>query len=45
MIASYSVMLFVHLSESFVKLRRVAYLYLDPNGTVNTSATPAPEWP
>lgn len=45
MIASYFVMLFVYLSESFVKLRRVAYLYLDPKGAVNTSATLAPEWP
>jgi hypothetical protein len=39
MIASYSTMLFVHLLESFVKLRQVAYLYLDPEGVVSTATT------
>lgn len=39
MIASYSTMLFVHLLESFVKLRQVAYLYLDPEGFVSTATT------
>jgi hypothetical protein len=32
-------MLFVHLLESFVKLRQVAYLYLDPEGVVSTATT------
>lgn len=44
-ISSYFVMLFVHLSMSFVKLRRAAYLYFDPEGAVNIVATPAPTWP
>jgi hypothetical protein len=38
-------MLFVHLSESFVNLSRMAYLYLDPEGDVDIAATPVPEWP
>jgi hypothetical protein len=45
MIASYSAMLFVHLSESFVKLRWVVYLYLNPDGVVRTATTLALEWP
>lgn len=40
-----SAMLLVHLSELFVKFRRAVYLYLDPNGAVNTAITPTPEWP
>jgi hypothetical protein len=35
MIASYFVMLFVHLLESFVKMRSAVYLYLHPKGVVH----------
>jgi hypothetical protein len=42
MTASYSAMLFVHLSDSRAKLRRVAYLCLTPAGEVMTAAAPAP---
>jgi hypothetical protein len=41
MISSYSVMLFVHLSDSSAKLRCVSYLYLAPDGVVMTAAAPA----
>jgi hypothetical protein len=44
-IVAYFAMLFVHLSESFVKLSRATYLYLDPEVAVNIAATPAREWP
>lgn len=40
-IVSYFAMLFVYLSESFVKLSQATYLYLDPEGAVNIVATPA----
>jgi hypothetical protein len=42
--ASYSAMLFVHLSDSRAKLRRVAYLCLMPVGDVIIAAMPAPAW-
>src|SRR5688572_14652755 len=42
--ASYSAMLFVHLSDSRAKLRRVAYLCLTPVGDVIIAAAPAPAW-
>ena len=42
--ASYSAILFVHLSDSRVKLRRAAYLCLTPAGEVTTAAAPAPAW-
>lgn len=38
MIASYFAMLFVHLSDSNAKFRRVVYLYLAPDGDVMTAA-------
>jgi hypothetical protein len=44
MTASYSAMLFVHLSDSRVTLRRAAYLCLTPVGEVMTAAAPAPAW-
>ena len=44
MTASYSAMLFVHLSDSRAKLRRAAYLCLTPVGEVMTVAAPAPVW-
>jgi hypothetical protein len=44
MTASYSTMLFVHLSDSRAKLRRAAYLCLTPAGEVMTAAAPAPAW-
>jgi hypothetical protein len=44
MTASYSAMLFVHLSDSRAKLRRAAYLCLTPAGEVMTAAAPAPAW-
>ena len=44
MTASYSAMLFVHLSDSRAKLRRDAYLCLTPTGEVMTAAAPAPAW-
>jgi hypothetical protein len=44
MTASYSAMLFVHLSDSRAKLKRVAYLCLIPAGEVMTAAAPAPAW-
>jgi hypothetical protein len=40
----YSAMLFVHLSDSRAKLKRVAYLCLTPAGEVMTAAAPAPAW-
>jgi hypothetical protein len=36
--------LFVHLSDSSVKLRRATYLYLIPMGDVMIAAVPAPTW-
>jgi hypothetical protein len=42
--ASYSAMLFVHLSDSRAKLRRAAYLCLMPVGDVIIAAAPAPAW-
>jgi hypothetical protein len=42
MTASYSVMLFVHLSDSSAKQRRVAYLYLSPAGDVMIATPPTP---
>jgi hypothetical protein len=42
MIASYSAMLLVHLSDSKAKLRRAAYLCLTPVGDMIIAATPAP---
>jgi hypothetical protein len=42
MTASYSAMLFVHLSDSRAKLRRVTYLCLTPAGDVMIDAAPAP---
>jgi hypothetical protein len=42
MTASYLAMLFVHLSESSAKQRRVAYLYLSPVGDVMIVAASAP---
>jgi hypothetical protein len=44
MTASYSAMLFVHLSDSRAKLKRAAYLCLTPAGEVMTAAAPAPAW-
>ena len=44
MIASYSAMLFVHMSDSKAKLRRVAFLCLTPVGDVIIGAVPAPAW-
>jgi hypothetical protein len=44
MIASYSAILLVHLSDSKAKLRRAAYLCLTPMGDVMTAAVPAPAW-
>jgi hypothetical protein len=44
MTASYSSILFVHLSDSRAKLRRAAYLCLTPTGEVMTAAAPAPTW-
>jgi hypothetical protein len=42
MTASYSAMLFVHLSDSSAKLRRATYLYLTLVGDVMIAAAPAP---
>jgi hypothetical protein len=42
MTASYSVMLFVHLSESSAKWRRTTYLCLSPVGEVMIATAPAP---
>jgi hypothetical protein len=42
MMASYSAMFLVHLSDSKAKLRRAAYLYLTPVGEVMIAAAPAP---
>jgi hypothetical protein len=42
MTASYSATLFVHLSDSSVKLRRTTYLYLTLAGDVIIAAAPAP---
>lgn len=42
MSASYSAMLFVHLSDLSAKLRHVTYLYLTPVGDVMIAAAPAP---
>jgi hypothetical protein len=42
MMASYSAILFMHLSESSVKQRRMTYLYLSPVGDVMIVAAPAP---
>jgi hypothetical protein len=42
--ASYSNILFVHLSDSRAKLRRAAYLCLIPAREVTIAATPAPAW-
>jgi hypothetical protein len=42
--ASYSAMLFVHLSDSRAKLRRAAYLCLTLVGDVIIAAAPAPAW-
>jgi hypothetical protein len=39
--ASYSVMLLVHLSESKTKLKHAAYLHLAPESTVRTATAPA----
>jgi hypothetical protein len=44
MTASYSAMLLVHLSDSKVKLRRAAYLYLMPAGDVIIAVAPTPTW-
>jgi hypothetical protein len=44
MAASYYVILFVHLSNSSVKLRHAAYLYLVPEGDVMTAIAPAHAW-
>jgi hypothetical protein len=44
MTALYSAMLFVHLSDSKVKLRCAAYLCLMPVGDVIIAAAPAPAW-
>jgi hypothetical protein len=44
MTASYSAILFVHMSDSRAKLRRAAYLCLTPTGEVMTAAAPAPAW-
>ena len=44
MSASYSAMLFVHLSDSRAKLRCAAYLCLTPAGEVMTAEAPAPAW-
>jgi hypothetical protein len=42
MTASYSAILFVHLSDSSVKRRRAMYLYLSHVGYVMIVAAPAP---
>jgi hypothetical protein len=42
MIASYSAILLVHLSDSKAKLRRAAYLCLTPVGDMIIAAVPAP---
>jgi hypothetical protein len=42
MTASYSAMLFVHLSDSIAKRRRAAYLYLSPACDVMIVAALAP---
>jgi hypothetical protein len=42
MTASYSAMLFVHLSDSSAKLRHATYLYLTPAGDVMIVAAPVP---
>jgi hypothetical protein len=44
MTASYSAMLFVHLSDSRAKFKCAAYLCLTPAGEVMTAAAPAPAW-
>jgi hypothetical protein len=44
MMASYSAMLFMHLSDSKAKLRRAAYLCLMPVGDVIIAAAPTPAW-
>jgi hypothetical protein len=44
MMASYSAMLLVHLSDSKAKLRQATYLYLMPVGEVMIAAAPAPAW-
>jgi hypothetical protein len=41
-IASYSAMLFVHLSESSAKRRRATYLCLSPVGDVMITVAPVP---
>jgi DNA-binding MarR family transcriptional regulator len=41
MTASYSAMLFVHLSDSSAKPRRAVYLYLTPAGDEIIAAAPA----
>jgi hypothetical protein len=42
MMASYSAILFVHLSDSSAKRRRATYLYLRPMGDVIIAITSAP---
>jgi hypothetical protein len=42
MTASYSTMLFVHLSHSSVELIHEAYLYLTPTGDVMIAVAPVP---
>jgi hypothetical protein len=44
MMASYSAMLLVHLSDSRAKLRRATYLYLTSAGDVMIAVAPAPAW-
>jgi hypothetical protein len=44
MMASYSTILLVHLSDSRAKLRRTAYLYLTLAGDVTIAVAPAPAW-
>jgi hypothetical protein len=44
MIASYTVILFVHLSDLSAKLTQAAYLYLALNGVVMIVAALAPTW-
>jgi hypothetical protein len=44
MTASFSAMLFVHLSDSKAKLRRAAYLCLMHVGDVIIAVAPAPAW-
>jgi hypothetical protein len=44
MMALYSVMLLVHLSDSKAKLSRDAYLYLTLVGDVIIVAAPTPAW-